>query len=304
MKKIAFAVLMCCTTLYGLSQNFAYRSAENPYYWKNRKPYEGYWQQDVHYYIKATLDDKTDIVSGEQELIYYNNSPDTLNELYFHLYQNAFIKGSYLEQLNVANGFKQQFGKYESVGLGTTISYVKIIEAGEVPKAEEGYAVDPNVIKYDAAFSIDFSIMRVQLKQPLLPGKNIAVQIQFKTYFDDSGTQRRRMKLFKDNWGNKHYDVVHWYPRICVYDRKFGWETDQHLGKEFYGDFGSYDVELTLPNQFIMDGTGILQNKQEVLPDDLLQKLEIKNFAMKPWDSEPSLIIQPNGTTKTWKYKA
>lgn len=304
MKKIAFSVIMSCVSLYGLSQNYAYRSAENPYYWKNRKPNEGYWQQDVHYKIKATLDDKTDIVSGEQELIYYNNSPDTLNELYFHLYQNAFIKGSYLEQLNLANGFKQQFGKYESAGLGTTISYVKIIEAGEVPKAEEGYAVDPNVFKYNADYTIDFSIMRVQLKQPLLPGKNIAVQIQFKTYFDDGGTQRRRMKLFKDNWGNKHYDVVHWYPRICVYDRKFGWETDQHLGKEFYGDFGSYDVELTLPNHFIMDGTGVLQNKQEVLPDDLLKKLDIKNFAKKPWDSEPYVIIQPNGTTKTWKYKA
>jgi aminopeptidase N len=304
MKKIAFAVLMCCATLYSLSQNYAYRSAENPYYWKNRKPYEGYWQQDVHYKIKAKLDDRTDIISAEQELTYSNNSPDTLRELYFHLYQNAFIKGSYLEQLNLANRFKQQFGKYEAAGLGTSISYVKIIEATEAPKVGEGYAADGYVSRYDASYNIDFSIMRVQLKQALLPGKSIGVQIKFQTYFDDGGTQRRRMKLFKDNWGNKHYDVVHWYPRICVYDRKFGWETDQHLGKEFYGDFGSYDVELILPNHFIMDGTGVLQNKDEVLPDDLLKKLEIKNFAKKPWDSEPSVIIQPNGTTKTWKYKA
>ena len=48
-----------------------------------------------------------------------------------------------------------------------------------------------------------------------------------------------------DSWGFRHYNGVHWYPRICVYDSKFGWTKDQHLGKEFYGDFGCFDVELT-----------------------------------------------------------
>ena len=55
-----------------------YRSASNPYYWKNRKPFEGYWQQDVHYSIKVTLYDSLEIVGGKEELVYYNNSPDTL----------------------------------------------------------------------------------------------------------------------------------------------------------------------------------------------------------------------------------
>jgi len=59
---------------------------------------------------------------------------------------------------------------------------------------------------------------------------------------------------------------------------KFGWETDQHLGKEFYGDFGQYEVEMTLPNNYIMDGTGELQNETEVLPPALRAKLDLKNF--------------------------
>ncbi len=304
MKRIVLALISLYTLLPALAQEYTYRSAQNPYYWKNRKPYDGYWQQDVHYDIKATLDDKTDIISGEEVLTYFNNSPDTLHFLYFHLYQNAFVKGSYLEKLNKANGFKQKFGKYEADGLGTSIEQVKIISVSEPPRPGEGFAVDGAVNKYDAAIKIDFSIMRVELTEPLMPGKSLSVQIRFKTYFDNGGTQRRRMKLFKDNWGNKHYDVVHWYPRICVYDRKFGWETDQHLGKEFYGDFGSYHVELTLPNHFIMDGTGVLQNRNEVLPADLMAKLDIKNFKDKPWDSEPSVVVAPNGTTKTWKYRA
>ena len=63
-------------------------------------------------------------------------------------------------------------------------------------------------------------------------------------------------------FGNKHYDLVHWYPRISVVDRKFVWNTDQHLDHEFYGDFGSFNVEITLPNNYIAEGTGILTNEQ------------------------------------------
>lgn len=64
-----------------------YRNADNPYYWKNRPPYEGYWQQDVHYLIKARMDDELDAIDGELTLYYHNNSPDTLRYVFFHLYQ-------------------------------------------------------------------------------------------------------------------------------------------------------------------------------------------------------------------------
>ena len=97
---IASAFLVSLVSVAQLSE---YRSASNPYYWKNRKPFDGYWQQDVHYTIKVTLFDSLDIVGGKEELVYYNNSPDTLKEVYFHLYQNAFLKGGYLEQLNLAS---------------------------------------------------------------------------------------------------------------------------------------------------------------------------------------------------------
>jgi hypothetical protein len=261
-----------------------YRSGSNPYYWKNRKPYEGYWQQDVAYKIRAMLIDTADVVDATEELTYYNNSPDTLRVVYFHLYQNAFVKGGYLESLNRANNFYQKFGRYESNGQGTAIESISV----------NGIALSP---------TIDFSIMKVELKEPLLPGASVTFNIKFKTYFDDGGNQRRRMKLF-DAYGNKHYDGVHWYPRICVYDRKFGWETDQHLGKEFYGDFGSYDVELSFPKHFVLDATGELQNKAEVLPADLREKLDIKNFKNKPLNEKPSVIIPNDGTYKTWKFKA
>src|SRR5579871_3158220 len=67
-----------------------YQSKHNPYYWKNRRPFPGYWQQDVYYKIKAKLDETKDIITGQEELTYTNNSPDTLYYVYFNLYQNAF----------------------------------------------------------------------------------------------------------------------------------------------------------------------------------------------------------------------
>lgn len=284
MKKIVFLLLVLVQTV-AFAQDFDYRSEANPYYWKNRKPYEGYWQQDVWYTLDVTLNDQTDEVSGRERLTYYNNSPDTLFVAYFHLYQNAFLKGGYLEQLNLANDFKQKFGKYELDGKGTKIHSLKV--AGQ-----------------PAEFWIDYSIMKVMLPKPILPGASIEFDIDFTTYFDDGGNQRRRMKMFKDAAGNKQFDVVHWYPRICPYDRKFGWETFQHLGKEFYGDYGQYNVNITLPNQYIMDGTGELLNETEVLPEALRKKLDIKNFEKKPWEEKASVIIEPNGTTKTWRYKS
>ena len=260
-----------------------YRSESNPYYWKNRKPFEGYWQQDVYYRISAYVDEKTDIISGKEELTYYNNSPDTLSFVYFHLYQNAFTPGSYLADLYKENNVPPKFGKYEKQGLGTQVLKMQVDGA-------------------DLKTELDNSILKVYLPKPLKSGESITLSVEFKTYFDMGGTIRRRMKMFVPYNGYKHYDGVHWYPRISVYDRRQGWDTDQHLEKEFYGDFGTYDVELNMANNFVLEATGVLQNKDEVMPPDLRQKLDIKNFATKPLYSAPSVIIPYDSTIRKKYY--
>lgn len=261
-----------------------FQHPDNPHYWKNKRPHDNYWQQDVYYNIKADIDEKTDIVTGSLELTYTNNSPDTLAFVFFHLYQNAFQPCSYLDDLSQHNHVKTEFGQYEAEGLGTTIENLK--SNGKVLKTE-----------------LENTIMKVFLDEPILPGQNRDFSLDFKTYFD-SGSMRRRMKYYVVD-GFKHYNGTHWYPRICVYDAKFGWATDQHLGREFYADFGTYDVELTFASNYIVEATGNLLNRGEVMPDSLREQLDIKNFAKKPW-GEPSSIIIPYDSTqrKTWKYHA
>lgn len=112
------------------------------------------------------------------------------------------------------------------------------------------------------------------------------------------------MKMY-DAWGQMHYNGVQWFPKICVYDRKFGWDTHQHLNKEFYADYGAYKVSLDFPANYIVEATGILQNRDEVLPKDLREKLDMKNFKDKKWNEPPSIIIPyKKGERKVWKFLA
>nr|MBP6625240.1 hypothetical protein [Chitinophagaceae bacterium] len=116
MKKL-FLICFCISFVGNLiaqnSDENAFNNKFNEHYWKNRKPDAGYWQQDVHYTIEAQINEKSKIVEASEKLVYTNNSPFQLPFVYFHLYQNAFVKGSYLADLHKAN--KQPityFGKY------------------------------------------------------------------------------------------------------------------------------------------------------------------------------------------------
>jgi hypothetical protein len=251
---------------------------------EDKKPYEGYWQQDVHYYINARIDEETNIIHGNEILLYKNNSADTLNYIYYRLFQNAFVKGSHLRELEAANKVKARLGKYEAAGKGIELDAVQV----------DGKEV---------SMELDNTILKIYLPKPLLPGKTMRVTMNFKTYYDN-GSTRRRMKMY-DAWGFKHYNGCQWFPKVCVYDRKFGWENSQHLNKEFYADFGKYEVALNFPSNYVVEATGELQNRSEVLPDTLRAKLDMKNFAKKKWGEKPSIITPyVKGERKTWKYMA
>lgn len=257
-----------------------FRNADDPYYWKNAPPYDGYWQQDVHYRIKARLDDVKDLADGAITLAYWNNSPDTLREVFFHLTQNAYETNSYMN--SAERGWKPHAPADSTARRGTDVLSMSM----------DGTTLEPEV---------DNTIMRLRLPKPIPPDGRVTFEYTFRTYW---GGDYRRMKLF-NAWGHKHYDGTHWYPRMCVYDRKFGWDTQQHLGNEFYGDFGCYDVELDMPNDQIVEATGWLQNPQEVMPPDLRARLDITNFKDKKWDEAPSQpVMRDPAVRKVWKYHA
>lgn len=266
-----------------LSDNI-YRSSGNKLYWQNRKPDAAYWQQDVHYRIFAKINEQDNVIEGGEELTYWNNSPDTLRFVYFHLFQNAFVKGSHLHDLEIANKTKIHMGRKEAAGLGITLDKIQV----------DGL---------EARTELDNTIMKVYLHKPLAPGAKVLIKMNFNTYYD-IGLTRRRMKMY-NAWGFMHYNGCQWFPKVCVYDRMHGWDTYQHLNREFYGDFGLYDVTLDFPSNYIVEASGELQNRKEVLPDTLREKLDIKNFANKKSFEPPTTIIPYiRGQRKQWHFIA
>src|SRR4051812_30929298 len=197
---LIFSFLILLTNAYSQTEYVTYRSAANPLYWKNKQPDEGYWQQDVHYNIKAELNDSTDIIAGAEELTYWNNGPFEISHVFFHLYNNAQTKDSYAADLYRNNDYKLHFGKYRNNNLGTTVDSISV--NGQTLKTE-----------------LDNTLLKVYLPRSLKSGESVTFKIKFKTYFDKE-VIRNRMKMF-NSFGKKHYDIVHWYPRIAVIDRKF-----------------------------------------------------------------------------------
>lgn len=290
MKKIILLFILCLVGMH-LSAQFpqdTFRRSNNPWYWKNRKPKPDYWQQDVYYRIQAALNPDEREIKASLLLTYYNNSPDTLKEFSFHLYQNAFQPDSYLDQLRKEFNETPRYGKLEAQKKGTQV--YSINSPGRNFEIQE-----------------DNTILKARPDKPLLPGDSIVFDIRFSSWFD-TGPDRRRMKMFpvemEDGSKTWHFDGVHWYPRISVYDSRHTWDVQQHFGKEFYGDFGTWDVELSLPSEYIVEATGELLNESEMLPSSLRQALDIKNFKDKKIGSPASLILKPDGQTKTWKYHA
>lgn len=281
-------------TFFILFNHFLFaQNKQHPHYWKTNPPTKAYWQQDVEYEIDAEIDPKFDLIKGSLSLTYTNNSPDTLTEIYFHLYQNAFQPESYRDQLLEGNKIKAKYGENEENFLGTVIPFIL-----------QG--------KDSLEFSIDNTILKASLSSALLPGSTTVISMPFRTWFDLEGNQRRRMKGFfvpvKRPDGSvykvKHYDGVHWYPRVAVYDQKMRWHLDQHLGKEFYGEFGSYDVSLTFPDNYILDATGSLTNPDEVMPLNLREAVDIERYAEKKWNTIADELIPPSNKKKKWVFHA
>ncbi|MBD78313.1 MAG: peptidase M1 [Crocinitomicaceae bacterium] len=204
-----------------------------------------YWQQRVEYKMDVELDVKTHRMKGIQEVKYYNNSPDTLNKIYYHLYFNAFQPGSMMDARS------RSISDPDS-RIGSRIVRLKDDEIGY-------HKVDKLSINGSSAkYSIDGTLMTIELKEPLAPNSSIDIEMKF-----NSQVPKQIRRSGRNNMENVDYTMTQWYPKIAEYDRD-GWMTDEYIGREFHGVWGDFDVKLTLDANYVVGGTGYLQNPEEV----------------------------------------
>jgi hypothetical protein len=200
-----------------------------------------YWQQHVHYTIEATLIDSIHSLDGRVSVVYTNNSPDTLHEVFFHLYSNAFQHGSLMEERAKA---EDSWLQYRMARLG--------------PSEEGRYWID-NVSVNDrpVSFEITGTIMRIALAEPLTPGASISIALPFR---EQIPLQTRRSGWMSDQ--GVLYSMAQWYPKIAEYDRE-GWQAQEYVSHEFYGVWGEFDVTLHVPSRFTVGSSGECQNPEE-----------------------------------------
>jgi hypothetical protein len=214
-------------------------------------PGPDYWQQRVDYVIRATLDTVERSVRGEERITYTNNSPDTLRYIWLQLDQNAFNSQSRGSRL---------FEKRSRFGTGGAEGGVRILKVGEpAVSAARGRTARP---ASTLPYLVNGTVMKVDLARPLPPKGRQVLEIAWSFPF---GPNRNRMGIEEID-GGVTYEVAQWYPRLAVYDDVRGWNTEQYYGQgEFYLEYGSFDVSLTVPADMIVAATGVLRNPEDVL---------------------------------------
>lgn len=216
-----------------------------------------YWQQRCDYEIQATLDDTKHTLDAYLKLQYQNNSPDTLTYIYFHLWPNAFK--------NTETAFAKQ--KIEDGSL--KFYYALPSELGFIEKL--AFKVDGKEVKLELDDK-NIDIGKIILAEPLLPNQSINIETPFSVQIPNSYSRLGHV--------GQSYQITQWYPKPAVYD-KDGWHQMPYLDQgEFYSEYGSFDVKITLPDNYVVGATGDLQNEEEFdfLDEKVAETEAIKEF--------------------------
>ncbi len=223
-------------------------------------PGQGYWQQRADYVIRATLDTSSRALRGEETITYTNNSPDTLRFVWLQLDQNLFAdtsRGAALFGPAPGSPPAAPARRASTTAVPAGVRLLKVAQPGAI--TARGKASAP---ASDLKYLVNGTVMRVDLLRPLAPKAKQQLEIAWSFPFP---ANPNRMGV-EDVDGSPVFEVAQWYPRLAVYDDVRGWNTEQYYGRgEFYLEYGSFDVNITVPTDMLVAATGTLRNPDEVL---------------------------------------
>ncbi|MCS6988799.1 MAG: M1 family metallopeptidase [Chloroherpetonaceae bacterium] len=240
----------------------------SPYRTASGAPSHLYWQNRADYVIQARLDTLEHVLTGSEIITYTNFSPDTLRYVWVQLDQNLSNPKMRPRLIKQADDPTEPslFRSPEFDG-GIAISRVEVAMRQTIRKGKR--TASARKPKVAAPYKINDTMMRIDLPEPLAPQSQVDIEIDWSFAIPFTGRMGREQ--CQQGW---IYQIAQWYPRMCVYDDVSGWNTDQYLGAgEFYTEYGSFDVKLTVPANHICLATGTLQNPSEVLTPILRERL-------------------------------
>jgi hypothetical protein len=203
------------------------------------------WQQSVSYDMEATLDTSLHQYHGVAKVTYKNNSPETLDKVFWHLFFNAFQPGSMMD-------VRSRTIEDPDRRVGSRIV--------ELPEEEWGWIHMERVRAFgqDAEFEEDGTVLVVDLPKSLRPGKSVTFELAW--------TAQVPRQIRRSGWMNKEgveYSMTQWYPRLCEFDHH-GWHSNPYIGREFHGIWGDFEVTLDVPEGYVVAATGVKTSEKSV----------------------------------------
>lgn len=217
-----------------------------------------YWQQHADYKMEVSMDVKNYQYKGKQELVYTNNSPDTLRKVFYHLFPNAFQPGSEMDA-------RLHFIKDPD---GRMVNKVKGADGKEV-KQSRIETLKPNEIGFlkisdfkqdgvSAQTRVSGTILEVTLAKPILPNSKTTFTLDF-----DGQVPVQVRRSGRNNSEGVELSMSQWYPKLAEFDFE-GWHADPYIAREFHGVWGNFDVKITIDKDYTIGGSGYLQDKNSI----------------------------------------
>ena len=247
------------------------------------------WQQGVAYEMQIDVDADNHQYTGEQRLTYYNNSPDTLDKVFYHLYFNAFQPGSQMDlrNLNLPDADQR---------VNDRIS--------KLASEEEGYIKVNSLTREGGTLSYETvgTILEVQLDAPIYPGDSTVFTMQW-----DAQVPLQIRRSGRDNAEGIEFSMAQWYPKLAEYDYQ-GWHANPYIGREFYGVWGDFDVTIDIDEEYVIGGTGYLQGEPEAIGNGKARHRFIAPMVHDfVWAADPDYehiaYERANGTTLNFYYQ-
>jgi hypothetical protein len=237
-----------------------------------------YWQQQLRYTIQAELNDAKKTITGFETIVYKNNSPQTLNFIWFHIWPNAYKHDSTALMKQIRNDVDRS-KKTKDFGVGSIDGLA--FKVNDQPAQTAPHA-NPQYI----------DVIKLLLNNPLLPGDSITISTPFNVmlppYFSRSGHS------------DDEFMACQWYPKPAVFDQN-GWHEFPYLDMgEFYSEYADYSVSLTVPSAYVVGATGTLLTKEEL---DMYKSIGTKNTAKRK-NKHAVYVPSANSATKTLRYYA
>ncbi len=272
----------------------------NDYRTASGAPGARYWQNRADYDINVELDDATQHLTGKETVTYKNASPDALNYIWLQLDQNIHAKDSDSTITRTAPDFTNglQLSAIELLAARTYDGKVNITSVRDGKNANLKYTI----VK---------TMMRIDLPAPLASGANFVFSVDWDYNINNNRVFGGRSGYeFFPRDGNYIYEIAQWFPRMAAYTDYKGWQHTQFLGSgEFTLEFGDYTMKITVPNDFVVSGTGVLQNQKDVMTAQQMSRYKEAQTAAEPMkiitaaEAKANESSKPTGK-KTWVFKA